>query len=215
MPPTSCLGCGSGRKPLGNRPLSRISSGDMLGQLVPRRRLPASLAAGPTGIGLPRVIFTLLSVRDGQIVALFQECLLPGHDLVLVGLVLGHHALERFLAEEHGADLVVRALRRASHRCRFGLLGGRLLRPGRAGQNQNACHHDQPAQSRWSGKRSVAVVINIILLRLLNWGWNSPLTYGNQPRPEMSFHRKGQRTMVNGRSPLRKGDDLDRAGSVR
>ncbi len=145
MPPTSCLGCGSGRKPAGKTPLSLTSSGDIsasFSQVMPS----GSRTAGPTGIGLPRVIFTCGVRVRRQVVALLEQLLLAGHDLRFVRLVLRHHFGEGLLAEQHGRDLVVAAGRRLGRLVRGGLrrLGrfGLVRRPGleqrRAGPGQ---HH--------------------------------------------------------------------------
>ncbi len=63
MPPTGWLTCGSGR--YGKSSFSLISSGDIrpnCSHVTPR----FSRAVGPTGIGLPRVIFTFGSTRRAR-----------------------------------------------------------------------------------------------------------------------------------------------------
>ena len=146
MPPTSCLGWGSGRKPLGNRPFSRISSGDIaasVSQVIPR----GSFAAGPTWTGLPRDILTVASgfavrsYRDSS--SSFCRAATAG----LIGLVLGHPIPEGLLAQQDRGDLVVARLGGRAAR-----LLGRCDRPGL--QDGNGCQDGRGGRSRQQAEES-------------------------------------------------------------
>ena len=101
MPPTRCFGCGSGRNPLGRSALSANVVRRHVRKHIPRDTLRKFGGRSHRNGLAPRHLDR--GIRShGQIVPLFQERLLSGHDLALFGLVLGHLGLERFLTQEHG-----------------------------------------------------------------------------------------------------------------